>query len=64
MAYGMTESKHSQTTPVPQRAAPQPMWHRDVPQRPPWRGGFAAPYVLPVGFLALLAELLVDERRS
>jgi two-component system, OmpR family, sensor histidine kinase KdpD len=55
MAYGMTESKHSQTTSVSQRAAPPPMWHRDVPQRPPWRGGFAAPYVLPVGFLALLA---------
>ena len=55
MAYGMTESKHSQTTPVPLRAAPQPLWPRDVPRRPPWRGGFPAPYVLPVGFLVLLA---------
>jgi two-component system, OmpR family, sensor histidine kinase KdpD len=31
------------------------MWHRDASRRPPWRGGLAAPYVLPAGFAALLA---------
>jgi two-component system sensor histidine kinase KdpD len=30
------------------------MWHRDASQRPPWRGGFPAPYVLPAGFAGLL----------
>jgi two-component system, OmpR family, sensor histidine kinase KdpD len=30
------------------------MWHRDASQRPPWRGGFPGPYVLPAGFAALL----------
>jgi two-component system sensor histidine kinase KdpD len=33
---------------------PRPMSSRYV-TRPPWRGGFAAPYALPVGFAALLA---------
>ena len=32
-----------------------PMQHRDASRRPPWRGGLPAPYVLPVGFAALLA---------
>ena len=32
-----------------------PVWHRDASQRPPWRGGLPAPYVLPAGFAALLA---------
>ena len=54
MAYGMSGSKRPLTS-VGQRAAPQPMWHRDASQRPPWRSGFPAPYVLPVGFAALLA---------
>jgi two-component system, OmpR family, sensor histidine kinase KdpD len=31
------------------------MRHRDASRRPPWRGGFPAPYVLPAGFAALLA---------
>jgi two-component system, OmpR family, sensor histidine kinase KdpD len=31
------------------------VWHRDASRRPPWRGGLPAPYVLPVGFAALLA---------
>jgi two-component system, OmpR family, sensor histidine kinase KdpD len=31
------------------------MRHRDASQRPPWRGGFPAPYALPTGFAALLA---------
>jgi hypothetical protein len=31
------------------------MWQRDESGRPPWRGGLAAPYVLPAGFAALLA---------
>jgi two-component system sensor histidine kinase KdpD len=30
------------------------MLHRDPAVRPPWRGGFPAPYVLPVGFAGLL----------
>jgi two-component system, OmpR family, sensor histidine kinase KdpD len=30
------------------------MWLRDASRRPPWRGGFPAPYVLPAGFAALL----------
>jgi two-component system, OmpR family, sensor histidine kinase KdpD len=31
------------------------MWRGDASRRPPWRGGLAAPYVLPAGFAALLA---------
>jgi two-component system, OmpR family, sensor histidine kinase KdpD len=30
------------------------MWHRDASRRPPWRGGFPAPYALPAGFAGLL----------
>jgi len=54
MNDGMTNSKRPQTS-VGRRAAPQPMWHRDASQRPPWRSGYPAPYTLPVGFAALLA---------
>ena len=54
MAYGMTTSKRLLTS-AGQRGAPRPMWHRDASQRPPWRSGFPAPYVLPCGFAALLA---------
>ena len=54
MNGGMTKSKRPQMS-VGRRAAPQPMWHRDASQRLPWRSGFPAPYVLPVGFAALLA---------
>ena len=46
MAYGMTTSKRLLTS-AGQRGAPRPMWHRDASQRPPWRSGFPAPYVLP-----------------
>jgi two-component system sensor histidine kinase KdpD len=54
MAYGMTGSKRPLTS-AGQRGAPRPMGHRDASQRPPWRGGFPGPYVLPAGFAALLA---------
>jgi two-component system sensor histidine kinase KdpD len=45
MATTMTGSKH----PI------RPAWHGYAPPRPPWRGGYPAPYVLPAGFAALLA---------
>ena len=54
MNDGMTKCKRPLTS-VGQRAVPRPMWHRDAPQRPPWRSGFPAPYALPAGFAALLA---------
>lgn len=54
MNDGMTKCKRPLTS-VGQRTAPRPMWHRDALQRPPWRSGFPAPYVLPAGFAALLA---------
>jgi two-component system sensor histidine kinase KdpD len=49
----MTGSKHSLTS-APRRGTP-PVWQRDESRRAPWRGGLAAPYVLPAGFAALLA---------
>jgi len=53
MAFRMTGSKQSLTS-ARRRGAP-PVWQRDESRRPPWRGGLAAPYVLPAGFAALLA---------
>jgi two-component system sensor histidine kinase KdpD len=54
MAFRMTGSKRPLAS-AGQRGAPRPMLHRDASRRPPWRGGFPAPYVLPAGFAALLA---------
>lgn len=54
MADRMTGSKRPLAA-AGQRGAPRPTRHRDASQRPPWRGGFPAPYVLPAGFAALLA---------
>src|SRR5277367_3033895 len=54
MAFRMTGSKRPLTS-AGQPGAPWPTWHRDASQRPPWRGGLPAPYVLPAGFAALLA---------
>ena len=54
MTFRMTRSKDSLTS-TGQRGMPPSMWRGDASQRPPWRGGLAAPYVLPVGFAALLA---------
>jgi two-component system, OmpR family, sensor histidine kinase KdpD len=50
----MTGSKHLLTS-AGRRGTRLPAWHRDASRRPPWRGGLAAPYVLPAGFAALLA---------
>ncbi|HEY1670570.1 MAG TPA: DUF4118 domain-containing protein [Trebonia sp.] len=50
----MTGSKHLLTSAGP-RGTRTSVWHRDASRRPPWRGGLAAPYVLPAGFAALLA---------
>jgi two-component system, OmpR family, sensor histidine kinase KdpD len=54
MASRMTGSKHLLTS-AGHRGTRTSAWHRDESRRPPWRGGLAAPYVLPVGFAALLA---------
>jgi two-component system, OmpR family, sensor histidine kinase KdpD len=54
MASRMTGSKHLLTSAGP-RGTRTSVWHRDASRRPPWRGGLAAPYVLPAGFAALLA---------
>jgi two-component system, OmpR family, sensor histidine kinase KdpD len=54
MASRMTGSKHLLTS-AGQRGMRTSVWHRDASRRPPWRGGLPAPYVLPVGFAALLA---------
>jgi len=54
MASSMTGSKHPLTSDG-RRAARPPVRHHDATPRPPWRGGFPAPYVLPAGFAALLA---------
>jgi two-component system, OmpR family, sensor histidine kinase KdpD len=54
MTSRMTGSKHPLTSAGPRGTRP-PVWHRDASRRPPWRGGLPAPYVLPVGFAALLA---------
>jgi two-component system sensor histidine kinase KdpD len=54
MSYGMTGRKRPLTS-AAQPGALRPMRHRDASRRPPWRGGFPAPYVLPAGFAALLA---------
>jgi two-component system, OmpR family, sensor histidine kinase KdpD len=54
MASRMTGSKHLLTS-AGQRGMRTSVWDRDVSRRPPWRGGLPAPYVLPVGFAALLA---------
>jgi two-component system, OmpR family, sensor histidine kinase KdpD len=53
MAFRMTGSKRPLTS-AGQRGTPRPTWHRDASQRPPWRGGLPAPYVLPTGFAGLL----------
>src|SRR3984957_5785236 len=53
MAFRMTGSKQSLTS--ARRHGAPPVWQRDESRRPPWRGGLAAPYVLPAGFAALLA---------
>ena len=53
MAFRMTGSKRPLTS-AGQRGTPRPTWHRDASQRPPWRGGLPAPYVLPAGFAGLL----------
>jgi two-component system, OmpR family, sensor histidine kinase KdpD len=53
MAFRMTGSKRPLTS-AGRRGTPRPMWHRDASQRPLWRGGFPAPYVLPAGFAGLL----------
>jgi len=54
MASRMTGSKHPLTS-AGHRGTRPSAWHRDASRRPPWRGGLAAPYVLPAGFAALLA---------
>jgi two-component system, OmpR family, sensor histidine kinase KdpD len=54
MASRMTGSKHLLTS-AGHRGTRPSAWHRDASRRPPWRGGLAAPYVLPAGFAALLA---------
>jgi two-component system sensor histidine kinase KdpD len=54
MAYGMTRSQRPLAS-AGQHGVPRPMLHRDASRRPPWRGGFPAPYVLPAGFAGLLA---------
>ena len=54
MASRMTGSKHPLTSAGHRRTRPS-AWHRDASRQPPWRGGLAAPYVLPAGFAALLA---------
>jgi two-component system, OmpR family, sensor histidine kinase KdpD len=54
MTSRMTGSKHLLTS-AGRRGTRLPAWHRDASRRPPWRGGLAAPYVLPAGFAALLA---------
>jgi two-component system sensor histidine kinase KdpD len=54
MASRMTGSKHPLTS-AGYRGTRPSAWHRDASRRPPWRGGLAAPYVLPAGFAALLA---------
>jgi two-component system, OmpR family, sensor histidine kinase KdpD len=53
MAFRMTGSKRPLTS-AGQRGTPRPTWPRDASQRPPWRGGLPAPYVLPAGFAGLL----------
>jgi two-component system sensor histidine kinase KdpD len=53
MAFSMTGSKHLMTS--ARRPGAVPAWQRAHSQRPPWRGGLPAPYVLPAGFAALLA---------
>jgi two-component system, OmpR family, sensor histidine kinase KdpD len=58
MAFSMTGSKRPLTSAGQRQAAPplrHRAWHRDASRRPPWRGGFPAPYALPAGFAALLA---------
>jgi two-component system, OmpR family, sensor histidine kinase KdpD len=54
MASRMTGSKQPLTS-AGHRGMPASVWRRDASRRPPWRGGLAAPYVLPAGFAALLA---------
>ena len=54
MASRMTGSKHPLTS-AGHRGTRPSAWHGDASRRPPWRGGLAAPYVLPAGFAALLA---------
>jgi two-component system sensor histidine kinase KdpD len=54
MASRMTGRKHLLTSAGPCGTRTS-VWHRDASRRPPWRGGLAAPYVLPAGFAALLA---------
>ena len=54
MTSRMTGSKHLLTSAGHRGTRPR-AWHRDASRRPPWRGGLAAPYVLPAGFAALLA---------
>ena len=55
MTSRMTGSKYSLTSAGRRHGTRPPEWPRDVSQRPPWRGGLPAPYVLPAGFAALLA---------
>ncbi len=53
MGLRMTGSKHLMTSARRLRTAPS--LERAQSPRAPWRGGLAAPYVLPAGFAALLA---------
>jgi len=54
MTSRMTGSKYPLTSARRRRARP-PRWRYDASQRPPWRRGLSAPYVLPAGFAGLLA---------
>jgi two-component system sensor histidine kinase KdpD len=54
MVFNMKGTKRPLTSAGQRRAAP-PMLHRDASRRPPWQGGFPAPYALPAGFAGLLA---------
>ena len=54
MTSRMTGSKYPLTS-ARRRGTRPPIWPYDAAQRPPWRRGLPAPYVLPAGFAGLLA---------